>query len=229
MIEPSAAEALELLEQVRGFYGLSASGVRAEQEPQRTQLCQAYPLLCMMVARLKANPGETERADIKHGWQKALRRRCWDVLPSLDASGRPSARPGPGQSSVPPRPGLSSAPPRPGQSSAPPAPSAPPVPDPALGAVGAAGPLADTTALGPKIAGFLAMFGVAIDPTVLPLQMFPTLPAELARLAPMAQRLRAGPLLPPTEYAEAWGAIADAWNRVVGHSALRIPGNPGGG
>ncbi|MDD9970997.1 MAG: hypothetical protein OXR73_32460 [Myxococcales bacterium] len=203
MMEPSAAEALALLDQVRSFYGLSASGVRAEREPERTQLRQAYPLLCMMVARLQANPGETERADIKHGWQKALRRRSWDVLPPLGAASGSLAPPAVAAESSPPRSG--------------------PATESLSSSGGPAGSVQDAD-LGPQIAAFLAMFGVAVDPTTLPLQMFPTLPGELVRLVPMAEALRSGPLLAPAEYAERWRLIADAWNAVVGQSALRIPG-----
>lgn len=197
-MESSFEEAVSLLDQVRAAFGLGPA--EAPEAPAfRAQLLEAHPLLSLMLTRLVANDSSEERADLRHNWHKALRRRGWDALPPLDRNGRPSQAP---------------------RSTAPPARRSVRTPGRQT-----AGSVAGTEAddLGGEVAAFLRLFGVTVEPAGLPLALWPTLPAVLAAQRTLAEELQRGPLLPPERYRIAFRAVVDPWNELVGHSALRIP------
>lgn len=192
----SYEEALELLDRVRAAFGLgpAAQGAGAAF---RAQLMEAHPLLSLMLTRLQANDTPEERADLRHNWHKALRRRGWTTLPPLDGTGQVS----------------------PGSTVQPPSRPATAVSD---GPQGDGDP-APSVDLAEQVAGFLSLFGVRVEPTGLPLTVWPQLPDVVAQQRALADQLRQGPLRSPESYRQAYRAAVDPWNEMVGHSALRIP------
>lgn len=68
------------------------SGPGADQEAL-AQLDQALPLLMMLVTRLRSDGTAEALGEVRHSWQKALRRRGWHALPSLEDGGARQIRP----------------------------------------------------------------------------------------------------------------------------------------
>ena len=171
------------------------SGPGADREALE-QLDQALPLLMMLVARLRSDGSAEALGEVRHSWQKALRRRGWHALPSLE--GGVSQDVSQGASQIRPV----------GSWSAGPTPR---------------DVVADVGYVARQVAAFLSLFGLPLTVDRAQLSAMAALTALVDELLPQAQALHAGPLRSPADYARTYEAIVARWNAAVQVADLRVP------
>jgi hypothetical protein len=82
----SESDALALLDSVRASLGLPVLSLDLTSVEIVTELRDAHALLMMLSSLLANQPGSQVHDDVRHNWNKALRRRGWRSLPALEAS-----------------------------------------------------------------------------------------------------------------------------------------------
>lgn len=83
-MDSDAGGALRLLNQLREAFGEGPLPAPLKDSPLARELDAAYPLLALMAPKLTAAAPPVEvLEDIRHNWNKALRRRQWHALPAL--------------------------------------------------------------------------------------------------------------------------------------------------
>ncbi len=89
VLDPEAARAAALvsLNELRGAFALPPLASSELDAVAARELLEALPLLTMFSALLRATPSAEKLEDVRHNWNKALRRRGWTALPALEARG----------------------------------------------------------------------------------------------------------------------------------------------
>ncbi len=92
--EASEHDALALLDSVRSTLGLPAAVLDLGSAQTARELREAHALLTILVSLVSGPGGTRAHDDARHNWNKALRRRGWSRLPSLDAASPAATRSG---------------------------------------------------------------------------------------------------------------------------------------
>ncbi len=96
MGQPRAhASALSFLNELRAAFQLPPLGDAELSDAAAHELIEAEPLLVMLAARTREpGVGATLKDELRHAWNKALRRRGWSALPGLESrvASQPPAR-----------------------------------------------------------------------------------------------------------------------------------------
>jgi hypothetical protein len=87
-LDTRAQNALALLSEVRRAFSLPPCAAGALGASGLQELLEAEPLLTMLAMRVRAAPGPASQDDVRQAWNKAVRRRGWTHLPSLEPAPR---------------------------------------------------------------------------------------------------------------------------------------------